>query len=146
MNPAVAEFVEGKRVALVGVSRSGKKFGNSILSELKDRGYQVRIVHPEAQEIGGEPCYPSLAALQGEVDRVIICVPPNHALQALRDAAAAGITKIWLQQGADSAEVMAEARKLGISPITGKCILMYAQPVRSFHGWHRAFARLTGQL
>jgi uncharacterized protein len=146
MNPAVAEFVEGKRVALMGVSRSGKKFGNAILTELKERGYQVWIVHPEAEEIGGERCYPNLSALQGMVDRVIICVPPKHAGQALRDAAAAGINKIWLQQGADSADVMAEARKLGLNPITGKCILMYAQPVRSFHGWHRAFARLTGQL
>lgn len=146
MNPAVAEFVELKRVALVGVSRSGKKFGNTILSELKDRGYQVWIVHPHAEEIAGERCYPNLSALKGQVDRVIICLPPRQAGQALREAVDAGITRIWLQQGADSAEVMTEAGKLGVTPITGKCILMYAQPVRSFHAWHRAFARLTGQL
>jgi uncharacterized protein len=146
MNAAVAEFVEGKRVALVGVSRSGKKFGNTILTELKDRGYQVWIVHPQAQEIGGERCYPSLAAVKGEVDRVIICVPPQQAAQALREAVEAGLTKIWLQQGAGSADVAAEAKRLGVTPITGKCILMYAQPVGSFHSWHRAFARLTGSL
>jgi uncharacterized protein len=146
MNPAVAEFVEGKRVALFGVSRSGKKFGNAILTELKERGYQVWIVHPEAQEIGGERCYSSLTAIKGEVDRVVICLPPSQAIQALREAVEAGITRIWLQQGADSPEVRAEAQKLGVSPILGKCILMYAQPVRSFHGWHRTFARLTGSL
>jgi uncharacterized protein len=146
MNPAIIDFVEGKRVALVGVSRSGKKFGNMIHTELKQRGYEVFVVHPEAQEIAGDRCYPSLAALQGQVERVIICVTPRQAGQVLRDAVQAGMPKIWLQQGSDSPEVKAVAGELGVTPITGKCILMYAQPVKSFHAWHRGFARLFGQL
>jgi uncharacterized protein len=146
MNAAIEKFVNGKRIALVGVSRSGKKFGNAIYTELKNRGYQVSIVHPEAKEINGERCYPSLEALRGQVDGALICVSSRQASQALRDAVAAGIENIWLQQGADSPDVQATARELGVTPITGKCILMYAQPVGSFHGWHRAFARLVGQL
>jgi hypothetical protein len=35
---------------------------------------------------------------------------------------------------------------LGLEPVTGKCILIYAEPVRSWHGFHRLFCRLTGQL
>lgn len=146
MNQAIQDFIQGKRIAVVGVSRSGKKFGNSIYTELKQRGYQVFIVHPEAQEIGGERCYPNLAALAGQVDGVLICVSPKQASQALRDAVAAGIKSIWIQQGGDSLEVLATAHELGVAPITGKCILMYAQPVGSFHGWHRAFNKLIGQL
>ncbi len=146
MNQAIQEFIQGKRIAVLGVSRSGKKFGNSIFTELKQRGYQVYIVHPEAQEIGGERCYPDLASLSGQVDGVVICVSPKQAPQVLRDAAAAGIKSVWLQQGSDSAEAQAVARELGVTPITGKCILMYAQPVGSFHGWHRAFNKLIGQL
>jgi uncharacterized protein len=145
MDQAVQDFIQEKRFAVVGVSRSGKKFGNMIYTDLKKRGYTVFIVHPEAQEIDGERCYPNLAALRDEVSGVVICVPPKQAAQVLREAAAAGIKSIWLQQGADSSETSAVARELGISPITGKCILMYAQPVRSFHGWHRAIARLFGQ-
>jgi len=146
MNPKIVDFVEVKRVALMGVSRSGKKFGNTILTELKDRGYEVMVVHPEAQAIAGERCYPSLAALKGQVDRVIICVAPHKAAEALREADQAGIDKVWLQMGADSPQVQAAAKETGITPIIGKCILMYAQPVRSFHAWHRAFARLTRTL
>ena len=88
MNPAIVDFVEEKRVALVGVSRSGKKFGNAIHTELKQRGYEVFVVHPEAQEIAGDRCYPSLAALQGQVDRVIICLhaAPGRAGAARRGA------------------------------------------------------------
>ncbi|NTV35435.1 MAG: CoA-binding protein [Anaerolineaceae bacterium] len=146
MDQKIQSFLENKRIAVVGVSRSGKKFGNAIATELKQRGFQVSIVHPEAQEINGEKCYPSLAALQGMVDGVVICVPPKQSNQVLREAAAAGMKNIWIQQGADSPEVSATARELGITPITGKCILMYAEPVRSIHGWHRAFAKLFGQL
>ena len=146
MDQAVKDFMQLKRIAVVGVSRSGKKFGNIISTELKQRGYQVFIVHPEAKEIGGETCYPNLASLQGKVDGVLICVPPSQAGQVLREAAQAGMNKIWLQQGAQSPEVLAQARELGVKPIAGKCILMYAEPVRSLHGWHRAFAKLFGQL
>ena len=146
MKPAIEEFVQAKRIAVVGVSRSGKKFGNSISAELKQRGYQVFIVHPEAQEIGGERCYPSLESLKGMVDGVVICVSPKQSAQAVREAAQAGITKIWLQQGAQSAEALSAASELGVSPISGKCILMYAQPVGSLHGVHRFFAKVTGQL
>ena len=146
MNQEVQDFIQGKRIALVGVSRSGKKFGNTLLIELKKRGYQVFVVHPEAKEIGGEPCYPNLAALQGKVDGAVICVPARQAEQALRESVAAGIKKIWLQQGAESKQVLAAAKELGVTPVSGKCILMYAQPVRSFHGFHRAVVKLFGQL
>lgn len=146
MNQNIMDFVAGKRIAVVGASRSGKKFGNMVATELKQRGYQVFLVHPQAEEIGGERCYPNLSALAGQVDGVFICVSPKQSAQAVREAAAAGIQRVWLQQGADSADAQAAARETGLNPVTGKCILMYAQPVTSFHAWHRAFARLTGQL
>lgn len=146
MNQAIVDFVISKRVAVVGVSRSGKKFGNTIFKELKDRGYKTFIVHPEAKEIEGEPCSESLSALNGQVDSVVISVPPVKAVQALREAVEAGIKNIWIQQGAQSPELLATARELGANPVVGKCVLMYAEPVKSFHSWHRAFARLFGQL
>lgn len=146
MNQAIQTFIEGKRIAVLGVSRSGKKFGNIAYTELKQRGYQVFIVHPEAKDISGEPCYPNLSALRGQVDGVLICLPPQQAEQALREAAGAGMKHVWLQQGAQSPAVLAAAREMGVEPVTGKCILMYAQPVQSFHRLHRGFAKLIGQL
>ena len=146
MNQTIQNFVEGKRIAVVGASRSGNKFGNTVITELKARGYQVFVVHPEAQEIGGEPCYPDLAALQGRADGVWICVNPQQAEPVLRQAVQAGFKNIWLQQGAESPQASAAARELGVEPVTGKCILMYAPPVQSFHRWHRAFNKLIGQL
>jgi uncharacterized protein len=145
MDQAVQDFVNSKRIAVVGVSRKGNKFGNTIATELKGRGYQVSIVHPEAQEIGGERCYPNLAALQGKVDAVLVCVPPKAAGQVVQEAVDAGIKNIWLQQGAQSPESITLAKKLGVTPVEGKCVLMYAEPVQSIHRFHRFIAKLIRQ-
>jgi predicted CoA-binding protein len=124
MDQAIQDFIAGKRIAVVGASRSGKKFGNTTMAELKQRGYQVLVVHPEAQEIDGERCYPNLAAVQGQADGVWICVPPRQAQAVVKEAAEAGFDKIWLQQGAESPEALALARELGIKPVAGRCILL----------------------
>jgi len=141
----VEDFTESKRIAIVGVSRSGQKFGNIAYKELKERGYEVFAVHPEAQEIAGDRCYPNLSALKGRVDGVLISVPPSRGIHVLREAADIGLDRVWVQQQADSPELLAEAEKLGLNVVSGKCILMYAPPVRSFHAWHRAFVRLFGK-
>jgi predicted CoA-binding protein len=146
MNQAVQDFINSKRIAVVGVSREGTKFGNTAFSELAARGYQVFAVHPSAKEIAGTPCYPNLAALQGQVDGALVVVPPEQAMSVLREAAAIELKNVWLQQGAESPEVLALAQDLGLDLVAQKCVLMYAPPVRSFHAWHRFFAGLFGKL
>jgi uncharacterized protein len=146
VNHAIQDFIHCKRLALVGVSRSGQKFGNQALTELKAHGYEVYPVHPSAREIGGELCYPNPGTLNGRVDAVFVCVPPQQAAQVLREAAAAGMRNVWLQQGAESPGVLALARELGLNFVHGKCVLMYAPPAGSYHGWHRVFTKLVGQL
>lgn len=146
MNPSIQDFIDGKRIALAGASRSGKKFGNAAYKELVARGYQVYLVHPEAKEIEGEPCYPNLASLKGKVDGILVCLPASQGTLILREAAALGLRNVWLQQGAETPELIALGRELGLNLVHGKCILMYAPPVRSFHLFHRGFVKLIGQL
>ena len=146
MDQAIQDFINGKRIAVVGVSRDKEKFGNTAFTELAARGYQVFAVHPTAQEIGGAPCYPNLTALRGQVDGALVVVSSGQAAPVLREAAAIGLRNVWLQQGAESPEVLALARDLELNLVAKKCVLMYALPVRSFHAWHRFFARLFGQF
>jgi predicted CoA-binding protein len=146
MNESIQAFIDGKSIALAGASRSGNKFGNIACKELKARGYEVFLVHPEAKEIDGQPCYTDLASVRDKVDGLLVCVPASQAEKVLREAAANGLNRIWLQQGAETPGLLALGKELGLDVVSGKCILMYAQPVRSFHRWHRAFAKITGQL
>jgi predicted CoA-binding protein len=146
MDQAIKDFIQCKHIAVVGVSRSGKKFGNKAYEELKRRGYQVFAVNPAAQQIGGDTCYASLADLQGLVDGVVICIPPAQVPPILQEASDCDIKHVWLQVGASSPELVAQAKKLGLNTVADKCIMMYATPVTSFHSFHRFFVRLFGGL
>jgi len=145
MDKKIEDFLQAKRLAVVGVSRSDKKFGTYIYNELKARGFEVYGVNPHMDTITGDRCYASLSDLTGKVDGAVICLPPQKADQVLREAAAAGITRIWLQQGSQSLETSKVAREVGVTPVEGKCILMYAGEVKSFHGFHKFVAKLFGQ-
>ena len=145
MDKAVKDFIAGKSFAVVGVSRNDKKFGSAIYTDLKDRGYTVYPVNPNLNEFNGSPCFANVGAINDKVDGVIVCVPTAKGEQVVKDTAAAGIKQIWLQQGADSPELVKLARSLNLNTVSGKCILMYLEPVKSFHAFHRFFAKLFGQ-
>jgi predicted CoA-binding protein len=145
MDHIIQEFIERKRIAIVGASRNGKKFGNTAAKELRERGYNVFYVHTEAKEIDGQPAYPNLKVVGDLAETLWINIPAEQGIGVLRDAAAVGLTKIWLQQGADSPELLALGEELGLEIIAGKCILMYAEPVRSFHKFHQLIWKWIGQ-
>ncbi len=133
----IESFLAERKLALAGVSRSGKKFGNAAYKELRQKGYEVFIVHPEAQEINGAPCHATLTALSGKVGGLVNVVPPEQTEKLVREAHAAGINKIWMQQGSESANAIQFCKENGMEVIHGQCILMHSQPqgFHKFHGW-----------
>ena len=138
-------FVSGKTLAMVGISASGKGFGNDAYKELKARGYRVLPVHPAAERVQGDPCWPSLAALPEKVERLLVMVAPAQAEAVVREAAAAGVRRVWLQQGAASPTAIEFCKSSGLDVIHGHCILMFAEPVASFHKFHRWIWELIGK-
>jgi uncharacterized protein len=146
MNPLIEQFVSSKRIAVVGMSRSGKKFGNMAAKELKAKGYKIYPVHPEAVEIDGFTCSPNLQSLTGKIDSVWISIPPKNVSPVLEEAAQVGLKNIWLQQGAWSAEVQQTIDQLNLQVVTKKCIMMYAPPVKSVHKFHRTIVGIFGGL
>jgi len=143
---AVIDFIGQRSLAVVGVSRSGKKFGNSAYRELKAKGYQLVPVHPEAEVLEGDRCAKNLASLPTPVGGVLIIVPPQQAEQVVQEAAAAGIKRVWLQQGAESPAAIRLAESKGMSVVSGECILMFAEPVGFGHRAHRWIKGVFGGL
>ena len=143
---SIGRFVAGKTLAIVGVSAAGKGFGNAAYMELKKRGYRVLPVHPTAAAIQGDPCWPSVAELPERVERLLVCVKPDRADPVVRQAAAAGVRQVWFQQGAESPAALEACAQLGVEAVQGQCILMFAEPVASFHKFHRFVWKLIGRL
>jgi predicted CoA-binding protein len=138
-------FVEQSSLAVVGVSRRKDSFGNLALKELRKRGYRVFPVNSQADEVENEPCYRSVQALPEPVGGAVVVVPPAHSAAVVEACADAGISRVWLQQGAESQEALAAAQARGVDVIHNACILMYARPT-GFHKLHRWVWKLLGKL
>lgn len=142
----IQDFLAQKIIAVVGVSRSGKKFGNMAYRELKAKGYRVFPVHPSAEHVEGDQAYPNLDTLPEKPGGVLIVVPPAQAEQVVREAAQAGIPRVWLQQGAESLSAIQFCKEKGISVVHNECIMMFAEPVGFGHKIHRWIWGILGKL
>jgi uncharacterized protein len=143
---SIHRFVSDKKIAVVGVSATGKGFGSFAYTELKKRGYRVMAVHPTASSFQGDRCWSNFASLPEPVERALVVVKPEATESVVRDAAAAGVRRVWLQQGAESPAALRAAEELGLDVVHGQCILMFAEPVGSFHGFHRWIWKLIGKI
>ena len=138
----VSEFLSQRKLALVGISRSGKGFGNVIFKDLRAKGYQVYPVHPEARAIDGQTCAPSVLQLREKVGGVVLVVPPPMTEKVVRDVVEAGIPRVWMQQGSESDAAIRHCEENKVGVVHGRCILMFAEPTAFFHRAHRWFWRL----
>jgi hypothetical protein len=135
----ISDFLSQRKLALVGVSQNGKKFGNMVWRDLNAKGYQIFPVHRHASAIDGQSCWPSLSALPEAVGGVIVVIPPSETEKLVREVVSAGIPRVWMQQGAQSTAAIRYCEENGIQVVHGECILMYAEPAAFFHRVHRWF-------
>lgn len=130
LKEATAAFLANKRIAVTGVSRSPQNHGsNVVFKRLRDRGYQVFAVNPNADEVEGAPSYHDLASIPGGVDAVVIATAPDRAESTLRECAELGIRHVWLHrafgQGSVDPAATAYGRSHGITVIDGGCPCMF---------------------
>jgi uncharacterized protein len=127
---AASEFLAHKRVAVTGVSRQPKSHGsNTIYKRLRERGYDVFAVNPNADEVEGDRAYKDLSSIPGGVEAVVIATRPEIAEETMQECAELGITHVWMHWGAGGSSVSDAAtdygRQHGITVIDGGCPLMF---------------------
>ena len=147
---AIAEFLNGKRIAVAGVSRNPNQAANAIFRKLRDAGYDAIPVNPGASLLEGVACHPDVASLPGTVDGVIVATHPNVSLQVVRQCADRGINQVWFHRSVGTGSVSDAAvqacKTYGISCIIGGCPLMYCAPVDPFHRCARWWLGLRGRV
>lgn len=135
---AAAEFLAHRRIAVTGVSRSPKDHGaNVVFKRLRDRGYAVFAINPNADEVEGEHCYHDLKSVPGGVEGVVIGTSPQHAESTMREAVELRIPRVWMHRGPGGGSVSEEAtrygREHGVTVIDGGCPLMFAPTADAGH-------------
>jgi len=137
----VREYLSPRAMAVVGASNKKEKFGNLACRELKARSFSIFPVNPHENEIYGKRCYRTINELGTLINRMLIVLPPDMTRKLVSDLNPEFVSYVWMQNGAESAEAIRICNAKGIKTIYGQCILMHAQPVRSYHLLHRWWAK-----
>jgi predicted CoA-binding protein len=120
----IRRFLDKKNVfAVVGASREPQKYGHQVYRDLRNAGYKVYAVNPNANEVMGDKCYPSLDALPAKPDVVDVVVPPKITEQIVETCKELGITKVWMQPGSESELAIKFCEENGIEIVHGVCIM-----------------------
>lgn len=121
----IEDFLRGDVFAVVGATTVRAKYGNKVLRSYLQAGKRAFPIHPREPEVEGLKTYPDLMSLPEPVHGVSIITPPAITERIVEDAVSAGVTRLWMQPGAESARAIQRARELGMSVIAGgPCLLV----------------------
>ena len=121
-----------KTVAVVGASNDRHKFGNKAVRAFQAEGYTVIPVTPNATQVEGLTAYASVLDIPGAIDMATVYVQPEVGMQLLPEFEKKGIAEIWINPGADSDELLAEARRRKLNIIAACSIVGIGQSPSSF--------------
>jgi uncharacterized protein len=110
-------------VAVIGASNDRSKFGNKALRAFERQGYTVIPINPNEAEIEGHKTYATVLDVPGAIDMATVYVPPDTGVTIMDQLAQKGVAEVWLNPGADSVEVVARARALGLNTIQSCSII-----------------------
>jgi predicted CoA-binding protein len=148
---AAQEFLGCRRFAVTGVSREPANHGSNVVyKRLRERGYDVVAINPNAETVEGDRCYSTLAEVPGEIDVVVIGTRPERAVKTVEECIDRGVTKVWMHRafgaGSASREATVLGREHGITVIDGGCPCMFAPTDDSAHRFMRHVCTWTGKV
>jgi uncharacterized protein len=148
---AAGEFLAHKRIAVTGVSRKPQGHGSNVVYQrLRQRGYEVFAVNPNADQVEGDVSYHDLKSIPGGVDAVVIGTRPEIAEETMRDCADLGVKDVWMHRSFGKGSVSDAAtdygRKHGITVIDGGCPLMFEPTADGGHKVMRFVFTMTGKV
>lgn len=110
-------------IAILGASNDRAKFGNKAVRAFAQQGWTVFPVNPKERVIESLTAFARVSEAPAKLDRVSVYLPPAVTLKLLPEVAAKGCGELWLNPGAASPEVLAEAERLGLNVIQACSIL-----------------------
>ena len=121
----ISDFVNRKVWAIVGASQDRSKYGNRVFRSLRDAGYTVYPVNPKGGEVEGARVYPTLADLPEAPEVIDLVVPPAVGEQIVREAHELGLSRVWMQPGAESKAAIEYCREHGLDVIYDACAMVW---------------------
>jgi predicted CoA-binding protein len=111
-----------RTIAVVGLSASWYRPSYFAAKYMLDHGYRVIPVNPQYEEVLGQRCYPSIAAIPGEVDIVDAFRRAPEMPGIAREAVAKGAKVFWMQLGIRNDEAARIAQDGGLDVVADRCV------------------------
>lgn len=112
-----------RTIAVVGLSDKPDRDSHHVAAYLQQHGYRIIPVNPNAQEILGERCYPSLREIPVPVELVDIFRRADAVPAIVEEALAIGAKVVWMQDGIVHNAAADRARAAGLKVVMSKCLL-----------------------
>ena len=129
-------LAQSRTIAVVGLSANWYRPSFFAAKYMQDHGYRIVPVNPTYEEVLGERCYPTLAAIPGPVD-MVDCFRKSGEIPALaREAVAKGAKVLWMQLGIRNDEAARIGTDAGLDVVMDRC--MKIEHARILGGLHWA--------
>jgi predicted CoA-binding protein len=114
-------LTEPRTWAVVGCSPSPLRDSHRIAALLMREGHEVVPVNPDADEVLGRRCYPTLDAVPDPIDVVDIFRRSEAAGAHVDEAIALGARAVWMQLGVIDEDAAGRARDAGLHVVMNRC-------------------------
>ena len=104
-------------IAVVGASSDRRKFGNKAFRAFQQEGHTVIPINPNESSVEGIATYASVLDVPQRIDMATVYVPPAIGITLLEGFEQKQIPEIWINPGAESDDLIAEARRRKLSVI-----------------------------
>jgi len=112
-----------KTIAVIGASSDRRKFDNKAFRAFQAEGYKVIPINPNEASVEGVSTYPSVMEVPEPIDMATVYVPPEIGITLLDGFERKQIAEIWINPGAQSDVLIAEARRRKLNVIEACSII-----------------------
>jgi predicted CoA-binding protein len=136
----VADFLDQKSIAIVGVSDQRETGCNMAYERFKQAGYRLFPVNPRLHEYDGSPCYPDVSSIPETPDAVFILANPGVTEQIVDECIERGVKHVWMHcmmgtkpglaasMTSVSQKAVEKCREHGVQVIPGTCPNQFLNP------------------
>ncbi len=129
-------LAQSRTIAVVGLSANWYRPSFFAAKYMQDHGYRIIPVNPTYDEVLGERCYPTIAAIPGPVDMVDCFRKSGEIVPLAREAVAKGAKVLWMQLGIRNDDAARIANDAGLDVVVDRC--MKIEHARILGGLHWA--------
>jgi uncharacterized protein len=115
-------LAQTRTIAVVGLSANWYRPSYFAAKYMQDHGYRIIPVNPAHDEVLGERCYPTIAAIPEAVDMVDCFRKPGEIAPLAREAVAKGARTLWMQLGIRNEEAARIASDAGLAVVMDRCV------------------------